>query len=296
MRRGPALAALATFSPTLAAAHVVVGGPHGPPTWSFEPWAVIPLALTAALYAIGQARLGRRVRHGRSERRRAALLFWSGWLSLALAVVSPLHEAGGSSFAAHMIEHEILMLVAAPLLVASRPLAVLMWAFPGPARAWLGAVGHARGFVGGWALASHPAVATALQATALWVWHLPGLFDLALRHEGWHAAQHLSFFITALLFWSAMIGPRRNAWTAAACLFATSMISGALGAAMALSPSPWYAAYAALGLTPFGLTPAEDQQLAGALMWAPGGVFHAVVAAVLLAGVLRDRPSAEAAR
>jgi cytochrome c oxidase assembly factor CtaG len=137
-------------------------------------------------------------------------------------------------------------------------------------------------------VSTDPLLATVLQAAAIWVWHLPSLFDLALGSEGWHAAQHLSFFVTALLFWSAMLGPRRSAWTAAACLFATSMVTGALGAFMALSESPWYGPYAAMGLAAFGLTPAQDQQLAGVLMWVPGGIFHAVVAVVLLAPHLRD--------
>jgi cytochrome c oxidase assembly factor CtaG len=70
------------------------------------------------------------------------------------------------------------------------------------------------------------------------------------------------------------------------------MGSGALGAFMALSDSPWYGPYAALGLAAFGLTPAEDQQLAGALMWAPGGLFHALVAVALLAPALRSREPA----
>jgi putative membrane protein len=66
------------------------------------------------------------------------------------------------------------------------------------------------------------------------------------------------------------------------------MVTGALGAFMALSQSPWYQPYAALGLAAFGLTPAEDQQVAGLLMWVPGGLFHAVVAIALLAPHLRD--------
>ena len=70
---------------------------------------------------------------------------------------------------------------------------------------------------------------------------------------------------------------------AAICLFATSMIGGGVGALMALDASPWYAEYARLGMTPFGLTPAEDQQLAGVIMWVPGGLFHLAAALVFLA-------------
>src|SRR5581483_11558298 len=126
---------------------------------------------------------------------------------------------------------------------------------------------------GPWRALTDPIVATALQTAALWLWHAPKLFDLALASEAWHAVQHLSFLVSALLFWSAMLAQsrgRRGLGTAVICLFATSVVSGALGALMALSASPWYAPYAALGMGAFGLTPAEDQQLAGLIMWIPG--------------------------
>jgi cytochrome c oxidase assembly factor CtaG len=179
------------------------------------------------------------------------------------------------------------MLAAAPLLVWARPLPIFIWAFNAAGRRMLARVALAPQVAATWRGVSDPGVATALQAAALWLWHLPSLFDLALGGEAWHAAQHLSFFVSALIFWSAMLGPRRSAWTAALCLFATSMVSGALGAFMALSPSPWYAAYAQLGLAAFGLTPTEDQQLAGVLMWVPGGLVHAAAAIAILAPHLR---------
>lgn len=123
--------------------------------------------------------------------------------------------------------------------------------------------------------------ATALQAAALWLWHAPQLFDRALASDRWHAAQHASFLVTALLFWRAMLRRRadpaadRGARVVASlCLFLTSIVSGALGAPMAFSHSPWYAGHARFGTAPFGLTAAEDQQLAGLIMWIPGGLVH----------------------
>jgi cytochrome c oxidase assembly factor CtaG len=287
MRPRHLVAAVAAWcAPASALAHGT--GPPLLPGWSFEPWALLPIATAAALFAVGQTRLARRSGGGRPALRRRSGLFWLGLAVLAGAVVSPLHAAGARSFTAHMVEHELIMLAAAPLLVWSMPLPVMLWAFPAAARRGLG--GLARGLAASppWRAVTAPAAATALQATALWVWHLPGPFDLALGSEAWHAAQHLCFFGTALAFWSAMIGPRRDPWTAAACLFATSMITGALGALMAVSPSPWYAAYARLGLAAFGLTPAQDQQLAGVIMWAPGGLVHAVAALAILAPRLRS--------
>jgi cytochrome c oxidase assembly factor CtaG len=100
----------------------------------------------------------------------------------------------------------------------------------------------------------------------------------------------VSFLVTALLFWHAVLDPRtrrHGSGAAILALFATATVGGALGALMALSSSPWYAAYAAMGMTPFGLAPIEDQQLAGLLMWVPGGLVHLAAALVLLARWLR---------
>jgi putative membrane protein len=142
-----------------------------------------------------------------------------------------------------------------------------------------------------WQFMSGAVTATILQAAALWLWHAPTLFDLALTSNGWHITQHLSFLVSALLFWSAMFHSKQavgGRGLAVLCLFATSVISGALGALMAFSQSPWYPRYAMLGLAPFGLTPVEDQQLAGLLMWIPGGLVHAIAALVLLGTLLRE--------
>jgi putative membrane protein len=213
-------------------------------------------------------------------------------------VVSPLHELGERSFTAHMIEHELLMLVAAPLLVLSRPLSTMIWALPAGGRSMLGAAATSRGLQGLWRNLATPWTATALQAAALWLWHLPMLFDRALVSSGWHIAQHLSFLVSALLFWTAMLPRQRRATRLGApvlCLFATSVVSGALGALMAFSASPWYARYAQMGMAPFGLSAVEDQQLAGLLMWIPGGLVHVGAALALIARTLRDQPTAEPA-
>ncbi|WP_022681582.1 cytochrome c oxidase assembly protein [Sphingobium bisphenolivorans] len=98
----------------------------------------------------------------------------------------------------------------------------------------------------------------ALQSAALIVWHMPALFDRAITSEGWHVTQHLSFMVTALLFWLAMLPRgqgRADYLTSALCLFITSMVGGGLGALMVLSAIPWYAAYVQMGMTPFGLSP-----------------------------------------
>ncbi|HEV2747064.1 MAG TPA: cytochrome c oxidase assembly protein [Allosphingosinicella sp.] len=243
-----------------------------------------PLALTALLFLVGFARLWRRSDLGRSALKRSFWLFAAGWTTLAAAVVTPLHEAGERSFTMHMIEHELIMLVAALLLVASRPGAAMLWALPADWRRALGSVGNDL-LRKPWRWLTDPVVATAIQAAVMWLWHMPALFDRALAAEGWHIAQHLSFLVSALLFWWAMSygrSGRHGYGLSAICLFITSLVGGALGALMAFSESPWYAGYAAIGMTPIGLTPAEDQQLAGLLMWIPGGLVHAGAALFFL--------------
>jgi len=258
------------------------------PGWSFEPWVVVPLALSFLWFVAGALRLRSRGADAATLARRTGC-FLAAWTVLVLALVSPLHAAGARSFAAHMFEHELLMLAAAPLLVLSAPVGIALWALPHRLRLALGRGGHAPAWALCWSALTGLGTATALQAIALWGWHAPALFELALAQPGWHIAQHVCFLGTALLFWYAIWrAPARSGIAGVVgALFFTAAISGALGALMAVAHGPWYARYAALGLTPRGLTPLEDQQLAGLLMWIPGGLVHAGAALWLLARALR---------
>ena len=298
LTRLAALGALALAAPAFAHA----GHDHRqPPGWTWDPWITLPLLLSALAFGLGWYRLYTRSAKGRSRLRTRAWLFAAGWLAMAIALVSPLHEAGERSFSAHMVEHEILMLLAAPFIVLAEPLAAMLWAFPANARRAIGAAAASTPVTAIFAALTGAIMATIVQAAALWIWHMPALFDLALANEGWHAAQHLSFVLSALLFWTAMLG-RHGAGAsstgaralAALCLLATSIVTGALGALMAFSDSPWYAGYARLARAPFGLTPAEDQQVAGLVMWIPGGMVHAIAALLLFRTLIAPRRPANA--
>jgi cytochrome c oxidase assembly factor CtaG len=278
---------IAFITLTLASPARAHGGHTHPelPGWSFEPWAVIPLALSLLLYLCGFARLLRRADNSASAVRRNAMLFILGWLVLAGATMSPLHEGGERSFTLHMIEHELIMLVAAPLIVLSRPLGTMIWSIPGGARSGLSTWARRGMLYWLWRHATTPVTATVVQILVIWLWHAPALFELALRHDGWHIVQHICFLLSALLFWWAMLFGRvgrAGYGVAAMCLFITSLAGGALGALMTFAVSPWYADYAAMGMGLLGLTPEEDQQLAGLLMWIPGGMIHAGAALVML--------------
>lgn len=285
MRRLSLLAATSLMA-TPASAHE---GHHHAIGWTLSGEIVLPLALLLFLYVTGLVRLAGRSRHAHRAHMRRAMLFLGGWFILTAALVSPLHEAGEVSFALHMIEHELIMLPAALLLVAARPGPVLLWGLPAAGRQIMGRVAR----MPLWRHLGNPFTATALQSAALIVWHMPALFDRAITGEGWHVAQHLSFVVTALLFWWAMLPRgqgRAGDLTSALCLFVTSMVGGGVGALMALDQSPWYEAYVAMGMTPFGLTPAEDQQLAGLIMWVPGGLFHLAAALIFLGRAIGSAP------
>ena len=258
-------------------------GHQGGVGWSLDPLLIIPLALALLIYVAGWMRLSKR----RSTPPRSGL-FLSGWTVLTLALVSPLHAAGERSFAMHMIEHELIMLVATLLLAMSASGAVMAWGLPRPLRLSL-AGSWKSPLQSVWKRLTDPVTATTIQAIVMWVWHAPILFDRALESSGWHIAQHACFFVSSLIFWWAMLHPRRGGYgISAACLFATSLIGGALGALMSLSSSPWYADYAAMGMSGIGLDPVDDQRLAGLIMWIPGGLVHAVAAIALFYKWLKE--------
>ena len=258
--------------------------------WTLEPLLTVPLALALLIYVVGWVRLSRRA----STPIRPSL-FLSGWIVLTLSLTSPLHEAGERSFTMHMIEHELIMLVSTLLLAASGAGGVIAWGLPRSLRLALGGSWKSP-LQRLWKRLTEPVTATAIQAVVMWIWHAPPLFDRALGSFGWHIAQHACFFVSSLVFWWAMLHPRaRNFGISAACLFATSLIGGALGALMSLSSSPWYADYAAMGMTGIGLDPVDDQRLAGLIMWIPGGAFHAIAALAFCYKWLRSSEGGERA-
>lgn len=275
MRRIAAALALALLGAP-AAAHG--GEAHGTPGWTLDPLVTIPLALVLVIYLLGRSRLKERS----NVERPGPWLFIGGWAVLTLSLVSPLHEGGEVSFTLHMVEHELIMLVATLMLAASRSGGTLAWGLPAPMRRALGGSWKAP-LSALWRQLTEPVTATVVQALVMWGWHAPSLFDRALASDGWHAAQHISFILASLLFWVAMLRPRHGGYLlSAACLFLTSMVEGALGALMSLAQSPWYSAYAAMGMSGIGLDPTTDQQLAGLIMWIPGGLVHGAAAVLFV--------------
>jgi len=258
--------------------------------WSLEPAILLALLLGGWMYARGVERMWRRSGRGGGIRRWQAGCFAAGWATLGVAMVSPLHPLGGVLFSAHMVQHELLMALAAPLLVLGRPLVPLLWALPMGWRRRLGGWAKVAPVQGGWRAVSAPFAAWLLHAAALWLWHLPAPYQAALASEGMHTLQHASFLGTALLFWWALLHGRegRIGYGAAVFyLFATAMHGGALGALLTFAPTPWYPAYEG-ATAAWGLTPLEDQQLAGLIMWIPATLSYLVAGLALIAAWMRE--------
>jgi cytochrome c oxidase assembly factor CtaG len=180
------------------------------------------------------------------------------------------------------------MVVAAPLVAMSAPLIAVLWAVPPIRRRALKSVRHPP-LTLCWTALTAPASVFLLHAAALWIWHLPSLYAYALEHEAVHVVQHLCFFGSAALFWWGIVHGRygRVAYGAAVVyVFATAVHSSVLGALLTFSPRVWYGPY--LSSRGGGLTPLEDQQLAGLLMWIPAGLIVGIGGLALFAAWLRE--------
>lgn len=239
--------------------------------WTWPPYIVVPVLLTIALFLTG---IFRARRHRSPLSWINAAFFFGGMLSLCVALDSPIHELGEQLFWVHMTQHEILMLVTAPLLVISRPLSTFLWALPKSWRVRGGALAKTSIVRRSWLAISAPLAAWLLHAAALWLWHAPVFFVAAMQNDAVHAAQHISFLGTALLFWWALLnnhGLRLGYGGALLYLFTTITHMSLLGAWLTFSAKPWYSPYLATAPL-WHLSALEDQQIGGLIMWIPAGV------------------------
>jgi putative membrane protein len=282
--------AFAGLLPAIASAHA--GAPLQPDdllsAWEFDPGVVIPLVLSAVLYWRGSRR-----HVGLTALERTC--FWLGWASLVLALVSPLHPLGEVLFCAHMTQHEILMLVSAPLLVISRPLVTFLWSLPFEWRRTVGRWSKENYVQRGWEFFTDPFSAWWIHALAIWTWHVPYLFDLTLTSDLAHSAQHLSFFLSALIFWWSLFYAhgRRTYGAGVLYIFTTAVHTGILGALLTFSSRPWYSPY--LRTTEaWGYTPLQDQQVGGLIMWVPASLVYLAAGLYLFSEWLKESDASPA--
>ena len=258
--------------------------------WTFDPLVIAGLILSAVLYAAGVGRLWTRAGAGQGIGRLQAASFAAGWLALVVALISPVHALGEILFSAHMVQHMLLMLVAAPLLVFGKPVAAFVWGIPLAARATARRATASRRFRWLWHRATSPLAAFLAQAVVLCAWHVPALYQATLRSNAVHAVQHTSFLAAACLFWWAMVHGRygRMAYGMSVLyVFATTVYSGVLGALVTFAPKVWYPIYE-VRTSQWGLSPLEDQQLAGLVMWVPSAVIFVVLGLALFAAWLGE--------
>jgi putative membrane protein len=269
--------------------------------WSLPPVATLAIELSAILYWRGWLRLRQaRVPFVPAWR---AVAFFSGLLTLWIALASPIDALNGLVLTAHMLQHMLLMMVAPPLILLGAPLVPMARGLPGVA---------ARRLAGrflNWPTAArvglaltHPVTGALLMGVVMFAWHTPTLYELALRSEPWHEAEHASFFLASLMFWWPVVLPWPSRgqwprWTMVPYLLFADLQNTALSAILAFSDRVLYPSYAEAPRF-FRLTALEDQVAAGAFMWVAGSlafILPAIVLAVRCLSTSADRHALSAA-
>ena len=291
------------------AAGVLFSGPgqvlaHGPSApeprfpsflleWRFEPLVLAGVAAVAIGWLVLRRRVARRhPAHPPSAWRDAAFL--GGLAAILLALVSPIEAYEGELFSVHMLQHMLLELVAAPLLLLGAPATLALRAASPSVRKGLLAILHSRAV----ALLSFPLLAWVLFAAVNWGWHFSTLYDQALEMPWLHDVQHATFLVAALLFWWPVVGADPARWrlphpARLFYLFLAMPQNSFLGVALMSAPASLYPHYLTNGRT-WGPTPMVDQQIGGTLMWVGGDVVFLIAMGLVVAAWVRaeDRRTA----
>jgi putative membrane protein len=257
------------------------GGGSSGDLWRQWAWQDLPLLLLmGGVYALGLQALWKRAGTGKSIHHWHVAAFGMGWIILFIALVSPLDALSEELFSAHMVQHLLMVLVAAPLFTLGRFSLAVTWAFP--AR-WTAKVWKEWKWGRVWVFLMRPMTVFLFHNAVIWLWHMPRLYEASVRNEWIHFLEHFSFFLTAFLFWQVFVdlteslrmGRSAKFGSGIFMIFGTMLVSGFLGVLIAFSPHVWYSVYAH-ETAHYGLTALEDQQLAGTIMWVPSGVVYLV--------------------
>ncbi|HJP70213.1 MAG TPA: cytochrome c oxidase assembly protein [Candidatus Limnocylindria bacterium] len=237
--------------------------------WRFDPTAIVPLVLVAALYLWAVRRVDA-AHPGNRHPAHRTWLFMGGLVAIAVALTSPIEAYEGLLFSVHMIQHMLLELVAAPLLLAGAPITLALRVSSPPVRRRLLSVLQSRVVH----VISFPVIAWVLFAAVNWGWHFSTLYDQALENELLHYVQHATFLGAALLFWWPAIGADPSPWRLPHpmrlfYLFLAMPQNSFLGVALLQTSTVLYPHYVTNGRT-WGPSPLEDQHLGGVLMWVMG--------------------------
>ena len=250
--------------------------------WSLDPLVLLPLAAVGGAYLWAV----RRVNEAHPGNRHAGYRTWlfiGGLAAIGLALTSPIEAYEGALFSVHMVQHMILELVAAPLLLAGAPITLTLRASSPSVRRALLSVLQSRVVH----LVSFPVVAWLLFAAVNWGWHFSTLYDQALENELLHYVQHATFLGAALLFWWPAIGADPSPWRLPHplrlfYLFLAMPQNSFLGVALLQTSTVLYPHYLT-NARAWGPTPLDDQHLGGVLMWVFGDVAFLAGMAIVVA-------------
>ena len=285
----------------LAPASVLAHGDEAPapsfPAILFD-WRPEPLILAAvAVAAVAWLWTARRVArvhpaHPPSPWRIAAFL--GGLAAIVVALTSPIDAYEGSLFSVHMLQHLILELVAAPLLVLAAPATLALRAASPSVRRRLLCMLHSRLV----AVISFPLLAWVIFAAVNWGWHFSSLYDQALENPALHDVEHLTFLAAALLFWWPVVGVDPSRWrlpypARLFYLFLAMPQNSFLGVALMSAPAVLYPHYLTNERS-WGPSPLVDQNVGGMLMWVGGDVVFLLAMGLVVATWVRheDRRTA----
>lgn len=244
------------------------------------------LVALGAAYALGVSRAWGAAGRGRLVRVAQVRSFAGAEVVVAIALLPPLATSAHDSLTAHMVQHVLLLVVAAPLFAAGGALPALVWVLPGAWRErglalWRAAL---RSHTHRWAVWA--TVALVAQSVVMLLWHAPLLYRAAVHNEVLHLLEHASYLTTGTAFaWAVGVGSTQRHGAAVPILFVAALPGTALGAALTLAGTPWYAEYPSMA----------GQQLAGVVMWGFAGLAYVLAAACLfglwLAGLEHQTPA-----
>lgn len=263
--------------------------PHGASIiWHADPLISVPLLASCLLFLRGVRHLQRDLgRFPPGFGLRQIACFGLGAVLVVIALLTPLKVLSSTLLSAHMVQHILLIAVAPPLLVLSKPEVAWLWALPSTWRRGVARHGPLRFLLAILSPCARPIPAALIHMATLWIWHSPMLFDAAVASDGLHWLEHVLFFGTALLFWRAVVKAHSGREGAAAALiacFMTLLQSGLLSALLSFARE---ALYHAPDTMDWGLTALEDQQLAGAIMSLPMCAIYLAAGLIMALRLLR---------
>ncbi len=280
--------------------HPLLSGLLGP--WEFRPEVAVPMALLISLYIVGWRRLRRQSKRQKVATRRHLLWYLFGHFWLSVALMSPIDMLGGQLLLMHMVQHKILVMIAAIFLWMGNPFPIVLWSMPTRLRIDVSTALFARD---SWFRRALTTVTTPVLCWFIFLflyigWHDAALYNAALEHEWVHNVEHLCFFLGAMLFWWPVFGgapqlhPTLPYWVRIVYVLAIVPPNAIAGVVIATSSQVIYTYYNSVPHI-WGFTALEDQMWGGAIMWIWSSEMMINIAVILLAVMFNQEKRRKAA-